>query len=159
MTRKKYVFLELLCVAALAAFIVLLCTYRSGGTQKEIGEVAAPVAKLAQEAEMSEKTNADIAKTFGIDAQLAEGMVYYANDNIMDVSEVLLVKLKDTGDASAVKALIEQRVADQKNLYKNYAPAQYALLGECIIEVSGNTVFYCTAKNADAIYEAYKKAL
>lgn len=158
-SKRKYVIPELLCVAALAVFIVLLCTSRSGGTQKSMEEVAAPVAALAQSSQMSEKTNADFVKAFGFDLDKTVGAAYYANDNIMDVSECLIVILNDPDDAPVLKAAIEQRVSDRRNLYKNYAPAQYALLGDAIIEVSGNTVFYCTAKNADAFYEAYRKAL
>lgn len=146
-------------MAALVAFIILLCTVRSGGTQKPIQDVAAPVVAALEPSQMSEKTNADIAKAFAFDTDKAEGIVYYANDNIMDVSELVIVKLIDKTDAPEFKALIEKRVTDQENLYKNYAPAQYALLKDSIIAVSGNTVFYCTAKNADVLYEAYQKAL
>ena len=54
---------------------------------------------------------------------------------------------------------METYIANQKNLYKNYAPEQYALLEDSILEVSGNTLFYCTATNADALYDAFRKAL
>ena len=85
--------------------------------------------------------------------------MYYENSDIMDVSGLLVVKVKDPEDAEEVRAAVETYIANQKNLYKNYAPEQYALLENSILEVSGNTVFYCTAKNADALYDAFKKAL
>lgn len=108
---------------------------------------------------MVQQTNADAVKAFGLDLSQTDGIVYYANDNIMDVSELLIVKLRDKEDASALKEAIEARVSDRMNLYKSYAPEQYSLLDKCTISVSGNTVFYCTAKNADLLYTAYKKAL
>ncbi len=77
----------------------------------------------------------------------------------MDVSELLVVKLKDAEDAEEFRGAVETYIANQKNLYKNYAPEQYALLEDSILEVSGNTLFYCTATNADALYDAFRKAL
>ena len=72
---------------------------------------------------------------------------------------MLIVKLADANDAEEFKAAIENRVSDRENLYKNYAPEQYALLEDSIIRTDGNIVFYCTAVNSDELYEAYKKAL
>lgn len=159
MTNKKYLFYEIFCVAALIAFITVLCMMRSGGTEKDVEQVAAPVCKVMEQDQMVRKTNADAYKAFGFDLSKTEGIAYYANDNIMDVSEMLIIKLKDIDDAAEFKAAIESRVNDRRNLYKSYAPAQYSLLGNCIIETSGNTVFYCTAKNADKLYDAFKNAL
>jgi len=131
----------------------------SGGTRKSIEEVSAPVCLAMTEGQMNKKTNADAIKAFGIDLDKTEGVVYYANDSVMDVSEMLIVKLTDPEDAQEVRDAVRNRVNDRENLYKNYAPDQYALLEDCIIKTSGNMVFYCTAVNADELYDAYKKAL
>ena len=131
----------------------------SGGTRKSIEEVSAPVCLAMTEGQMNKKTNADAIKAFGIDLDKTEGVVYYANDSVMDVSEMLIVKLTDPEDALEVRDAVRNRVNDRENLYKNYAPDQYALLEDCIIKTSGNMVFYCTAVNADELYDAYKKAL
>ena len=159
MSRKLYPLLEVLCVAALIAFITFLVLSRSGGTEKPVGDVASPVLATLDKGQMTEQSNADAAKAFGFDLSKAEGLVYYENEDIMDVSELLIVKLNDAEDAESFRTAVETYIANQKNLYKNYAPEQYALLENSILEVSGNTVFYCTAKNADALYDAFKKAL
>ena len=159
MSRKLYPALEVLCVAALIAFITFLVLSRSGGTDKPVGDVAAPAVKLLEEGQMDKKTNADAAKAFGFDLSKAEGLVYYENEDIMDVSELLIVKLNDAEDAESFRTAVETYIANQKNLYKNYAPEQYALLEDSILDVSGNTLFYCTAKNADALYDAFRTAL
>lgn len=156
---KKYRIIELILVVLLIGFIVYLFIAGSGGTDKRVKEIAEPVLKVSDISAWSKKTAADASKVFGFETDKEEGILYYANDNIMDVSELLIVKLKDKNDAPAFKAAIEQRVTNQENLFKNYAPDQYSLLKDCIIEVSGNTVFYCTSKDADAFYEAFKKAL
>ena len=159
MSRKLYPLLEVLCVAALIAFITFLVLSRSGGTEKPVGDVASPVLATLEKGQMTEQSNADAAKAFGFDLSKAEGLVYYENEDIMDVSELLIVKLNDAEDAESFRTAVETYIANQKNLYKNYAPEQYALLEDSILDVSGNTVFYCTAKNADALYDAFRTAL
>ena len=159
MSRKLYPLLEILCVAALIAFITFLVLSRSGGTEKPVGYVASPVLATLEKGQMTEQSNADAAKAFGFDLSKAEGLVYYENEDIMDVSELLIVKLNDAEDAESFRTAVETYIANQKNLYKNYAPEQYALLEDSILDVSGNTVFYCTAKNADALYDAFRTAL
>ena len=77
----------------------------------------------------------------------------------MNVSEILIVKLNDRSDAPALKEAVENRVKEQQELYKNYAPDQYSLLTNSIVEVKGNVLFYCTGTNAGEAYEAFKKAL
>lgn len=159
MSRKLYPLLEVLCVAALIAFITFLVLSRSGGTEKPVGDVASPVLATLDKGQMTEQSNADAAKAFGFDLSKAEGLVYYENEDIMDVSELLIVKLNDAEDAESFRTAVETYIANQKNLYKNYAPEQYALLEDSILDVSGNTLFYCTAKNADALYDAFRTAL
>ena len=157
--NKKYLIPEVLCVLALIAFIVILCTARSGGTQKDVKEVAVPIVEAVEEVELTEQSNAEIVKTFGFDTATTAGAAYYASDNVMEVSEILLIKVQNSSDVPALKEAIEKHVVNQQNLYKNYAPEQYSLLTDSIIEVSGNTIFYCTAKNADELYEIFRKSL
>lgn len=159
MSSFRNIALEILCVAALIAFITFLVLSRSGGTEKPVGDVASPVLATLEKGQMTEQSNADAAKAFGFDLSKAEGLVYYENEDIMDVSELLIVKLNDAEDAESFRTAVETYIANQKNLYKNYAPEQYALLEDSILDVSGNTLFYCTAKNADALYDAFRTAL
>ena len=157
--KNKYFYLEIACVAVLLIFVTVLCVTRSGGTKKSIEEISAPVSTLLEDGEMIKKTNADAIKAFSFDISKTDGVVYYENPNIMNVSEVLIIKLKNADDAQEFKTAIKKRVENRKNLYKSYAPDQYSLLEKSIIESSGNTIFYCTAKNADELYDAFKDAL
>ena len=159
LTKYTYKIIEVVLVVLLIGFVAFLFISNSGGTKKRVKEIAAPVLQSADFSALSRKTAADAAKVFGFDTSKEEGILYYANDDIMDCSELLIVKLKDEADAAAFQEAIEARVQKQKNLFQNYAPDQYALLKKAIIETSGNTVFYCTSKDADAIYDAFKKAL
>ena len=155
----KYKIIEIACVVALIVFIICLIVSLSAGTNKNIQEISESSVKYATESKMKKRSANDAAKTFGFDAQKAEGVVYYCNDSIMDVSEILIVKLKNSSDTKEFEEAVQKRVENQQNLFKNYAPEQYALLQNSIIETDGNTLFYCTAENNKEIYNSFKKGL
>lgn len=157
--HDKYSVAEIICVAALLVFIIVLMVVNSGGTNKSAEQIAAPAAKVLDVSKMTKKTAAVAGTVFEFDREKAEGIVYYDYENVMNVSEMLVVKLNDEADAQEFKSAVEKRVEKQKALFKSYAPDQYDLLENSVIETSGNTVFYCTAKNADDVYHAFKKAL
>lgn len=159
MTDKKYIWIEIGLVVILIVYIIFINGFYSGGTDKSIAEVSKPVTATLKGSTLSKKTNGDAVKAFGFELDKTDGIMYYAADNVMDVSEVLIVKLKDKTDAPDFEEKIRERVTNQENLYKGYAPKQYSLLQNSIVASSGNTVFYCTSKIANAIYEAYKNAL
>ncbi len=156
--KTLYRVLELLCVAALIAFIVALFLTRSGGTDKDLGDVSAPTISQLPDG-MEALSNAEAAKTFGLDLDKVESLAAFEDPDIMDVSELLLVKLNDEKDMPACREAVEKHIADQKNLYKSYAPEQYALLSDSVLETRGNLLFYATAQNADALYDAFRNAL
>lgn len=159
MLKNKYQLYELICVAVLAVFVTLMLVFSSAGTNKTVQELTSPVAKLGESAALTERTALNASSVFGFDLSIAEGVLYYENEDIMNVSEILIVKLNDRSDAPALKEAVENRVKEQQELYKNYAPDQYSLLTNSIVEVKGNVLFYCTGTNAGEAYEAFKKAL
>lgn len=156
--KTLYLVLELLCVALLIAFIVTLFLTRSGGTDKDLGALSAPVIEQLPDG-MEALSNAEAAKVYGLDLDLVESLAAFEDPDIMDVSEVLLVKLNDEKDAAVCRAAVEKHIAEQKNLYKSYAPEQYALLEDCVLETRGNLLFYATDETADTLYDAFRKAL
>lgn len=155
----KYKIIEFACVGTLIVFIICLIVSLSSGTAKSVEEIAQNPVKYATQSKMKKRSANEAAKTFGFNPQDAEGIVYYCNDSIMDVSEILIVKLKKPSDAKEFEAAVQKRVENQQNLFKNYAPEQYALLQNSIIKADGNTLFYCTAQNNKEIYNSFKKGL
>ncbi|MBQ9517106.1 MAG: DUF4358 domain-containing protein [Eubacterium sp.] len=155
----KYSIAEIICTVALLVFILVLLVVNSGGTSKTADQVAEPVIKVMDVSKMTKKSASVAATVFDFDRAKAEDIVYYDTGNVMDVSELLIVKLYDEADAKEFKAAADKRVETQKALFKSYAPDQYALLDKSVVEVSGNMLFYCTAENADDVYRAFKKAL
>ena len=158
-TAKKYRIAELSCVAVLIVFIIVLIGAHIGGTKKTAAELSAPFADVITPDFMTKESEKTALDLFNLPPDKTEGVVFYANESVMDVSELLIVKLVDENDAPEVRAAIEKRVEEQRTLYQKYAPKQYALLKNCVIAVSGNAIFYCTAENAGELYELFKRNL
>ena len=156
---KKYRTAELVCVAVLIVFIIVLIGAHIGGTQKTAAELGAPFSSVITPDFMTKESEQSALELFNLPPDKTEGVVFYANESVMDVSELLIVKLVDENDGAEFREAIEKRVEEQRTLYQKYAPKQYALLTNSIIAVSGNAVFYCTAENADELYEIFKHNL
>ena len=77
----------------------------------------------------------------------------------MDAEEMLIVKLKDTSQAEAVRAAMEKRQQTQIGIYEGYAPEQLSLCENGIIDVQGNYVLYVVHPDASKIDEAFRAGL
>lgn len=159
MKTTAYRIAELLCAAALICFIVFAAAAHTGGTQKTAGELEASLSDALVSGGMARQARRTAEERFGLSPEKTAGVVYYANESVMDVSELLIVLLRDPADAPEIRNAVEARVEAQKELYRSYAPAQYALLENSVVAVSGNAVFYCTAENADELHERFDRSL
>ncbi len=156
---KKYRIKEIVCILCLFVFIVMLFVIQSGGTDKTAAELAQPLKSVMDMTDMTAVEQSEMLKTFNFDRDAIDNYVYYSNKNIMHVSEMLIVKLKDKADADQVEQAVRKRIDDQINTFKSYAPDQVALLEQSELTVSGNTVFYCVSENSAEVYKAFKKAM
>ena len=159
MKTTAYRAAELLCAAALICFILFSAAAHTGGTRKTAKELEASFEDALTAAGMVRQPRRTAEERFGLPPEKTAGVVYYANESVMDVSELLIVLLQDPADAAEIRRAVEARVEEQKELYRSYAPAQYALLENSVVAVSGNAVFYCTAENADELHERFDRSL
>ena len=87
-----------------------------------------------------------------------EAVLYFPITN-MDAEELLILKLADPSQAEAAAAAIQERNQSQINVYEGYAPEQYALCEDAVIDVQGNYILYVVHKDADRIDAAFREAL
>ena len=68
----------------------------------------------------------------------------------MDADELLVVKMKDEQQASAVEQAILQRQASQKASFEGYGAQQTALLNGYVLEIKGRYAFYAVSPYSQA---------
>lgn len=149
---------EIFCVVVLVVFIAALCF--GGKTSKATAEeVFKAVSSAVETGETELCKNEKFKKEFGFGVGEFDGVFYMASDSIMEVREILVVKLKDTSPAKELVESIEARVENKHTLFKGYAPEQSALLDKYILVQNGNFILFAVSDSPAQIEKAFKKAL
>ena len=124
----------------------------------DVGAVEAAVASVGL-GSMKKSDDLTVKKVFGINAGDYEGVVYYKGEGIMDVNELLIVKLKSVSQASDVKKAAQNRLDEQIKNFTNYGTDQIDLLNQGVVVSRGNYVFYTVSENSDKLKSAFVGAL
>ncbi len=152
---------ELLCVAVLIVFIVFLAgsSAISKTPGNEVLKAVNAEIKISKQADIKKCDNQKIKKEFGFTHNDFEYITYYASDSVMEVRELLIIKLKDKSQLDSVKEAIEKRVEEKSALFKGYAPEQSAMLEKYVLEYKKGFVVYAVSDTPDKLISAFKKAV
>lgn len=152
---------EALCVIAFVLFVVFLTaeTKTSDKSAEEVFKSVGAAMQLDEHSEIKKCGGQKLKKQFGFSENDFNGSVYYASDSVMEVREILLVKLKEGISADAVTEALEKRVTDKAALFKGYAPEQSAMLDRYVIVKKGGFVLFVVWDSPEKIVSAFKKSL
>ena len=100
-----------------------------------------------------------IKRVFGLNSAEFEGSVYYKGEGAMDVTELLIIKLKSDNQSEFVKAAIRERLDSQIQNFTNYGTNQLQLLESSEIQVIGNYCFYAVSENAVQLKEIFVNSI
>ena len=73
----------------------------------------------------------------------------------MDVRELLIIKVNQSGDEDNIIIAVNSKLSDKKTLFESYAPEQSALLKNAVLVYKEGFVFYCVGKDADTVYSKF----
>lgn len=155
---KAVKFKEFLCVVVLALFIAFL-TNGTSVSDKSAQEVFEKVSATVDMAELAKCDKAKLKKETGFEAGQFEDVLFYASDNVMQVREIMIVKLKEETQAQPLMKALEKRVSQKANLFKGYAPEQSAMLESYVLESRGGFVFFCVCEKPQMTLNTFKNAL
>ena len=152
---------ELLCVVVLIVFIIFLTgnSSISKATGKEVLKAVNAGIKISEQEDIKKCDNQKIKKEFGFTHNDFEYITYYASDSVMEVRELLIIKLKDKSQLDSVKEAIEKRVEEKSELFKGYAPEQSAMLDNYVLEYKKGFLIYAVSDTPDQLISAFKKAV
>lgn len=149
---------EIICVVALIIFIAFMSA-ESVYSDKTAAEVAESVTQSYDVSELSQIKRNKIKEDFGIDFVGVDSFVYYASDSIMNVDELMIIKLKEDVKPEEISERIEKRVKDKQVLFEGYAPEQSALLKEYVLTEDKGFIFYAVGEDAREAYAAFKSSI
>ncbi|MBR2696219.1 MAG: DUF4358 domain-containing protein [Parasporobacterium sp.] len=154
-----YTIIRILLVAGLIAAIVIFVFLRNSESLTPAQEVFDKVTATVNSEKMEISTDRYFKKYYGLNAADYDGVLYYAPVSNMDAEELLVVKLKSTDQAEALTEAILKRQAGKEQSFEGYAPEQYALAQDYILDVQGNYILFVIDPNAEEIDSAFAGAL
>lgn len=151
-------FCQLLCVILLGVFIAF-----SLNQEKEIiksaPEIIQEVTESVSVEGLEEFDKARLSEQFGFSEEYIDSFAYYGSQDIMNVREILVLKLKEGTDGTALTEIIEKRAEDKYNTFKDYDAQAAALLESRVTENENGVIFFIVHENAQTGLEAFTKSI
>ena len=116
------------------------------------------IKKVSKEAgleEMQEFSASRAKADLGINVNDYKAVAYYGHESIMECETLLIICLNDGSQGDELIERIEKQRTGLMNLFQSYAPDQYELLANSILDIKGNYVFYIVSENAEDIAQLF----
>ena len=146
-------------VAALIAAVVFFVFLKRPESKKTFEEVRTHVRATVHSERMNESTSRFLKKYYGLNAEDYEGVLLYAPLTNMDAEELLLIKCKDASQAESVKEAMEKRQQTKATTFDGYAPEQYDLCQNYILDEQGTFLLFVISPDAIDIDKEFKDFL
>ena len=138
---NKHRIFEIICVVLLICFIFFI-SREEPYSDKSVRDVVDAVSAEINIEELKSYEKNKIQEEFDIEFQDIDSYAYYASDSVMNVEELLVIKLKEGAKADNITEKIEQRVKDKQVLFEGYAPEQSAMLKNYVLIYQKGFIFY-----------------
>ena len=137
----KFDILQYMIMAALLVFMILMLT-RGNSKVVPIEDIRSKMSAIPSVSELSEKDMSDAGKVFSFDADLVDEGIYYRVDDIMNVNELLIVRIEDDDNRGAVHDAMESYLKTKTESFDGYGTNQFGLLSNGVITEKGQYLFF-----------------
>ncbi|MBC8530023.1 DUF4358 domain-containing protein [Christensenellaceae bacterium NSJ-44] len=145
--KHNFLFIKIGLMAFIAVFLILICT--SGNyADKPMEQIASVLSQAEGMDGLKAGAAGDLRRYYNLEEEDLEGFMLCLPASPMDADELLVVKMKDEQQASAVEQAILQRQASQKASFEGYGAQQTALLNGYVLEIKGRYAFYAVSPYA-----------
>lgn len=155
---KKYRIAEIICIVILLLFIGVLSADETA-SDKTVKEVAGAVISAVDTKGLAKQSEMQIKKELSLSAKSYDGIYFIKSDDVMDVRELIIIKLKEDQSADEATEKIEKRIKEKQTLFEGYAPEQSAMLQNYILKQKAGFIFYCVLDDNEAAVSAFNKIL
>lgn len=136
-------------------FISLFTTGCGVNNEKTVSEIESNMKKEIKFENMVKGNNKDLKRFYHINMNDYDGVILYIPKSTMDVSEVLIVKVKDKSQIESLEDIIDTRIASQLKSFSGYGPKQCKLINDYELKTKGNFLIFTISKNAQEIKESF----
>ncbi len=106
---------------------------------------------ILEKTELNGMTRSDalrFKRAYGLNAEDYLEILYYEPETTMDVNELLIVRVADSGQTETVRAAMESRIAQQQNNFDGYGTNQLEILEDAL--VYSNDMYVCLVIAGDS---------
>ena len=156
-TDALFVSAWLALTATLLLFVIFML---HKNTAKEVDRVALLSALPSDSlATMSAGEMASLNELYGLEGRGLDYYILYTAPDIMDVSELLIVRDEDAAVLAEVLTAVETRHREQIRVFESYGPTQTAALKAGHLYTRGDYLFYAVGEHADALRSAFERVV
>ncbi len=152
--KHKFTIIQILLVIGLLIFIAI----RSKGetmSDTAFSDMKQAVISAIDMSDVTEGSDLDIKKYYGLNPADYEGIAYYKPNTGMTAQEILLVKLNDSSQSESVMAAMTERATQRATSFDGYAPEQYEMINNRVQLAQGNYAIMVIHPNAQAAEAAF----
>ena len=138
---------------------LLYYPFYSGDSRTDSKTMETVITKQIKTKSMNKQNANGLKRFYGIGVKETEGFVLYTPKSMMDVDELLIIKLKAGDDGSTFRKAVETRLETQLKNFNGYGTNQTELLNKHILVIKKGYLFYAVSKQADSWKQIFQNAL
>ena len=149
---------QLFCIICIAVFMLFQLKQPSD-SKKNFEDVVQKTIEKIDVSQFEQQDNLAMKRFLSLNPEEYENIIYYKDIDALKSREFVIVKFKNSKQASYFKLNIENRIENQINVFDGYAQDQADLLKEAVIDIQSNYALYVVLENAKEVDNAFLLAL
>ena len=149
---------QLFCIICIAVFMLFQFKQPSD-SKKNFEDVVQKTIEKIDVSQFEQQDNLAMKRFLSLNPEEYENIIYYKDIDALKSREFVIVKFKNSKQASYFKLNIENRIENQINVFDGYAQDQADLLKEAVIYIQSNYALYVVLENAKEVDNAFLLAL
>lgn len=146
-------------LSSILIIVIFMLTGCGVNNDKDLNSIVTEMSKNADISEMKKGDSKDLKRFLKLNSNELKDFVYYMPKSTMDVDEMLIVKVKDKSQITAIEDAIDSRVNKQIESFSGYGPEQVSLLQDYEVINKGDYIFYLVSKDVDNISNSFKESI
>ena len=161
---------QLFCIICIAVFMLFQFKQPSD-SKKNFEDVVQKTIEKIDVSQFEQQDNLAMKRFLSLNPEEYENIIYYKDIDALKSREFVIVKFKnskqasyfklniESGSFSVISFNIENRIENQINVFDGYAQDQADLLQEAVIDIQSNYALYVVLENAKEVDNAFLLAL
>lgn len=155
---SKERFKEILCIILLVIFIFTLSSQKNTSS-KTVSEIYKALSESTDFSMLKKCDSLKFKEETALSAEDYTEVLYYASSSVMEVREVIIIKLQNKNQLENTKNALLKRAEEKGKLFEGYAPEQAALLKNYVLEEKAGILVFAVCNNREKLISAFKSAV